>query len=257
VSQSLYNHPLVLSLLRQAKETPEDDTPRLVLADFLEEHDDPDRAEFIRLGCTRARGAAAKASRVRREELLAENGGAWLCSLWESHRWPTSWHRGLLTASLPRRLDLGCVLSVLPWTDAVIVPVPSRASLLRLAELLTAAEVNHLHLDLRPPLREASLLDLLTALPESPFLRSLTIDWPLTLTRHEVGESASPAISPSFFGRLVAGLPVGRHLTVLASWPALSDEQAAPVRRHGVEAVAGDNVLWMHGTDPASFSARR
>src|SRR5207247_2362789 len=32
---------------------PEDNTPRLVLADWLEENGDPDRAEFIRLQCNR------------------------------------------------------------------------------------------------------------------------------------------------------------------------------------------------------------
>jgi uncharacterized protein (TIGR02996 family) len=34
---------------------PEDDTARLVFADWLEEHGDADRAEFIRLGCQHAR----------------------------------------------------------------------------------------------------------------------------------------------------------------------------------------------------------
>lgn len=28
-----------------------DDAPRLIFADWLEEHDDPDRAEFIRVQC--------------------------------------------------------------------------------------------------------------------------------------------------------------------------------------------------------------
>jgi uncharacterized protein (TIGR02996 family) len=32
-------------------ENPDDDTPRLVYADWLDEHDDPDRAAFIRLQC--------------------------------------------------------------------------------------------------------------------------------------------------------------------------------------------------------------
>jgi uncharacterized protein (TIGR02996 family) len=34
---------------------PEDDTPRLVFADWLDEHGEHDRAEFIRLGCQQAR----------------------------------------------------------------------------------------------------------------------------------------------------------------------------------------------------------
>jgi uncharacterized protein (TIGR02996 family) len=35
---------------------PDDDTPRLVYADWLDEHGDPDRAEFIRIQCELAKG---------------------------------------------------------------------------------------------------------------------------------------------------------------------------------------------------------
>jgi uncharacterized protein (TIGR02996 family) len=41
------------ALLRAVLESPADDAPRLVLADWLEEHGHPDRAEFIRLQCAR------------------------------------------------------------------------------------------------------------------------------------------------------------------------------------------------------------
>jgi uncharacterized protein (TIGR02996 family) len=37
------------ALLRAVCENPDDDLPRLVFADWLEEHDEPERAEFIRL----------------------------------------------------------------------------------------------------------------------------------------------------------------------------------------------------------------
>jgi uncharacterized protein (TIGR02996 family) len=36
--------PEVLAFLEDIKEHPDDDTPRLVLADWLEDHGDPDRA---------------------------------------------------------------------------------------------------------------------------------------------------------------------------------------------------------------------
>jgi uncharacterized protein (TIGR02996 family) len=39
------------ALLWACKEAPDDDVPRLVLADWLEEHDQPERAEFVRLQC--------------------------------------------------------------------------------------------------------------------------------------------------------------------------------------------------------------
>jgi uncharacterized protein (TIGR02996 family) len=48
---------------------PDDDTPRLVYADWLEEHGYPDYARFIRLSCQIARGVFPpdKRSRLRRE----------------------------------------------------------------------------------------------------------------------------------------------------------------------------------------------
>ena len=39
------------ALLRAIIESPDDDAPRLVYADWVDEHGDPDRAEFIRLQC--------------------------------------------------------------------------------------------------------------------------------------------------------------------------------------------------------------
>ena len=45
------------ALLAAIRATPEEDTPRLVFADWLDENGDPDRAEFIRLQCECARFA--------------------------------------------------------------------------------------------------------------------------------------------------------------------------------------------------------
>ena len=44
-----------VGFLRAIIEHPEDDTPRLIYADWLEENGDPDRAEFIRVQCELAR----------------------------------------------------------------------------------------------------------------------------------------------------------------------------------------------------------
>jgi uncharacterized protein (TIGR02996 family) len=43
------------AFLQAILEDPDDDTPRLVYADWLDEHGDPDRGEFIRVQCERAR----------------------------------------------------------------------------------------------------------------------------------------------------------------------------------------------------------
>lgn len=55
------------SLLRAAFAAPEDDTTRLVLADYLEENDQPDRAALIRVQCELARRLPAEDS--ERQEL--------------------------------------------------------------------------------------------------------------------------------------------------------------------------------------------
>jgi uncharacterized protein (TIGR02996 family) len=57
--------------------TPDDDAPRLVFADWLEEHGDADRAEFIRLQIAVSREPSAEPRR-RADELLAANRSRWM-----------------------------------------------------------------------------------------------------------------------------------------------------------------------------------
>jgi uncharacterized protein (TIGR02996 family) len=72
-------------------ENPDDDAPRLIYADWLEERGDP-RGEFIRVQCELARlpqrhpGRAAL--EAREAQLLAEHENAWLQAL---RPWVTSW----------------------------------------------------------------------------------------------------------------------------------------------------------------------
>jgi len=60
---------------------PDDDAPRLIYADWLDEHGDPYRAEFIRLQCARARLPVDDVDHVpllhREEELLQRHGTVW------------------------------------------------------------------------------------------------------------------------------------------------------------------------------------
>ena len=66
----------MLPFLRAIAAHPDDDTPRLVFADWLDEHDHPERAEFIRLQIELARtdpaadGYAEKTARMRRCGIL-------------------------------------------------------------------------------------------------------------------------------------------------------------------------------------------
>ena len=63
----------------------DDDTPRLVYADWLVENGQDDRAEFIRVQIDRARlpawDAAQVRLRLREQELLTQHGESWLAKL--------------------------------------------------------------------------------------------------------------------------------------------------------------------------------
>jgi uncharacterized protein (TIGR02996 family) len=64
---------------------PDDDAPRLVYADWLDDRGDSDRAEFIRTQCELARGGVAAPRRAellaREEALLREHGQRWAAPL--------------------------------------------------------------------------------------------------------------------------------------------------------------------------------
>src|SRR5689334_5694977 len=79
------------ALMADIIENPDDDTPRLVLADWLDENDDLDRAEFIRLQLLLAkrgddRTLATEQTRARELEKLHKD--LWLMEL------PTPFRKG-------------------------------------------------------------------------------------------------------------------------------------------------------------------
>src|SRR4051794_25062384 len=61
--------------------SPDDDAPRLVYADWLEEHGDPERAEFIRVQCALAAETYDDPRHdeleERNESLLGQHGEKW------------------------------------------------------------------------------------------------------------------------------------------------------------------------------------
>ena len=97
----------------------DDNTPRLVYADWLEEHGQPERAEFIRLQC-RIGGDAADRSRAT--TLMAEHGKAWDAPLaplaaktWYSRGFPY-----LLKVELQRLVENQSLLTLVPeWRLAL------------------------------------------------------------------------------------------------------------------------------------------
>src|SRR5437762_9382326 len=76
------------AFLRAIIDNPDDDLPRLVYADWLDEHGDAARAEFIRVQCELARVSSLDAATRRRlenraAELLSAHRGEWLGPLKE------------------------------------------------------------------------------------------------------------------------------------------------------------------------------
>jgi uncharacterized protein (TIGR02996 family) len=74
------------AFLHAMVERPDDDAPRLIYADWLDEHGRPGRAEFIRLQCELTRGPAdtPRPARLlaRERELLAAHGREWAAEEW-------------------------------------------------------------------------------------------------------------------------------------------------------------------------------
>jgi uncharacterized protein (TIGR02996 family) len=100
--------PELLSLLQACKEEPQDDAPRLVLADWLEEHGDEHdvaRAEFIRVQCQLARlpekDPAWGALRRRERALRGAHSAAWLGHLRGEGR-RLQFERGLIRVQADR-----------------------------------------------------------------------------------------------------------------------------------------------------------
>jgi uncharacterized protein (TIGR02996 family) len=71
-------------LLQAIDDTPHDDAPRLIYADWLEDNGQPERAELVRVQCELARippGGRAAQSRRREQELLDRNAASWTAPL--------------------------------------------------------------------------------------------------------------------------------------------------------------------------------
>jgi uncharacterized protein (TIGR02996 family) len=74
------------AFIRAICEQPDEDTPRLAFADWLDEHDRPERAEFIRVQCERARGLGDRERRTqllkRSMQLVQQYGAEWYVRDW-------------------------------------------------------------------------------------------------------------------------------------------------------------------------------
>jgi uncharacterized protein (TIGR02996 family) len=163
------------ALFQAILHNPDDDGPRLVYADWLEEHGDADRAEFIRVQIALA-GLSLADDRhatltAREQALLGARRAEWACPL-EPYAHVTAFRRGF-----PEGIALGSRLEQTPWLE-------------RLAVALQHAPVSELWLGAngaawpdRPPRHWAPLppvgeshLERLAASPLLGRLRSLDIN---------------------------------------------------------------------------------
>lgn len=156
--------------IRSIAGTLDDDTPRLIYADWLEDHGDPERAEFIRVQCEFARLGKDDPRRgplhERQAQLLAEHRTAWLPPGWSfpAHP-PETWRRGFVSRVQKRRGRLtredGASLAAVPMLESLslvqigvtdgeflhLPPLPNLRELfilLRVGGQLTDASFSHL-----------------------------------------------------------------------------------------------------------------
>ncbi|MDB4955196.1 MAG: hypothetical protein JWO36_2765 [Myxococcales bacterium] len=85
-----------VALLDAIFEAPEEDAPRLVYADWLQQRSDV-RGEFIALQVARAHGPAKRGARQREQALLEEHGDAWRNAL-RAREQGTRFERGFMVA---------------------------------------------------------------------------------------------------------------------------------------------------------------
>jgi uncharacterized protein (TIGR02996 family) len=107
------------ALLAAIAARPDDDTPRLVYADWLDDHGDANRAEFIRLQCALAQGGPEDpAAAERADELEERHRTRWLSGVPTGPGLRWEFRRGFperLEADTERLLDRYGRTAAVPW----------------------------------------------------------------------------------------------------------------------------------------------
>jgi len=189
-------------LLDEARQRPEDDTPRLILADWLEEHGDAARGRHLRALCLADRLPEASPERIGHErdalDLLLEHEPTWLGSLAAAaHAWAFPRGRLWIETTFHALVDIVGVAAPadLAWAEGIALLgkdgwdrlrpdhplLPRLAGLDLSGSLLGSARLHHL-LERFPPgqLRHLDLSfnelddDGLASLLQIPALSSLT-----------------------------------------------------------------------------------
>jgi uncharacterized protein (TIGR02996 family) len=190
----------VLAFLQAIKEEPADDTPRLILADWLEERGDP-RGELLRLQVQLARvipgSRAGQAYREREQKLRRLHQLEWLGKL-ATLNWTC--HRGLLQLTLEAETFLSSTFAKLAstehwaWVDGVrLTSLSSDALVTSLAGSPLLAGLNLLNLGAATA--PASSLRLLVASRHLPNLAVLELYETSFDTEGAVALAASPYLA--------------------------------------------------------------
>src|SRR5579884_1433621 len=168
-------------LLREVQARPDEDWPRLVYADWLEEHGDPDRAELIRVQCRLAAMSLWHPERrglaVREYDLLARHSARWSAPLRGAvPRW---WfRRGFVehVRATPAQLlrHAGMLWDQFPLRE-VLLDNPETAGVRKLAASPWLARVETL--DLTHSRMGDEGLRTLLASPHARGLRGLMLQW--------------------------------------------------------------------------------
>ena len=177
---------------------PDDDVPRLVFADWLDDHGEPERAEFIRLQVGAARERAEERRRAfdkRQDELLMSHEGAWRSALpvLEGVTWE-NFSRGFVEAVFVESPEV-----FLRQAAALFAAAPVR--LLRIGQVDAAGaralarspylgRLSELNLGNTPDLGRAGV----AALAASPYLGNLTA---LLLHYSDLGDEAIACLADS------------------------------------------------------------
>lgn len=188
---------------------PDEDTPRLAYADWIQEHGSEDRAELIRLQCLRARGEWQRDHLEREQALLARHRWDWI-GLPEggmSEGWG-SWgfRRGFpecLWVEMPtlsrRHRDFARVV----WLREVCLQRAQPAEVARLPQLEWGPNWVNLRLEAEGLFREHATPSMLRALAECPRAGRLER---LTLSGFRLSSGAALALTgePHTLGGLAA-----------------------------------------------------
>lgn len=160
---------------------PDDDTPRLIYADWLDDNGDPSRAEFIRLQVDRGRGLSSWESTAREQELLNEHANRWTTSLLGRVH-SVEFCRGFIeavhvtAAEAGRfRLELSSLCLAFPLRR-LRLDAPTDDFMNHLVDRIATGELHLEQLDLDLDQPEASWFERLLGLPQAARFRSLLIE---------------------------------------------------------------------------------